>query len=201
MTRVDDPIDIAIYQQEKQGKSCCGDSYYYHDDGERFICALADGLGSGKYAKESSQTVINVVKANRDVSEDELIHLCREALVGQRGVVLGILVINHVAKCFRFLSIGNVGLRTITSDFKKGRNLPSRGYLGGCQSEFSVMHGNLKPGMTFILFTDGVTDAELSVDYFLYANVHHIVHTYESLIEHPREDDTTLIALHYIGDQ
>lgn len=199
MSFLSEKIEIAVYQKEKKGNSCCGDSYFYHDDGKTFVCALADGLGSGEYAMESSQTVINVVKENAHLPEKELARLCTQKLAGQRGVVVGILIINYDEQSFKFLSIGNIGLRTITSDFKKNRNIPNRGYLGGFQREFSVMKAKVEPNMKFILFTDGVTDEEISVDYFLYSNVDKIINTYKSVIDEPREDDTTLIALNYIG--
>lgn len=192
-------VEVAVYQKPKKGNSCCGDSYFYEETDQQFICALADGLGSGEFARESADTVINVVKHHSHLSDKELAKLCTQELSGQRGVVLGILTLNYDTAEFKFLSIGNIGLRTITSDKKKNRNIPNQGYLGGFQRDFKGMKGKLEPHMKFILFTDGVTDRELSLDYFLYTNVKQIIHTFQNLIEEPREDDTTLIAVNYIG--
>lgn len=192
-------VEVAVYQKPKKGNSCCGDSYYYHENDNKFICALADGLGSGELARESAQTVIEVVRDNSHLPEKQLAKLCTQKLSGQRGVVLGILILDYDAHHFKFLSIGNIGLRTITHAKKKNRNIPNQGYLGGLQRDFKVMKEKLEPNMKFILFTDGVSDNELSLGYFLYSSVKQIINTYQNLIEEPREDDTTLIALNYKG--
>lgn len=200
MSTATEKVEVAVYQKAKKGNSCCGDGYFYHEIDNKFVCALADGLGSGKYAEESAQTVIDVVKKNLHLSDKELAKLCTKRLVGQRGVVLGILIFDYDTEYFRFLSIGNIGLRTITSDKKKNRNIPNQGYLGGYQRDFKTMKEKLEPNMKFILFTDGVSDSELALDYYLYSNVKQIIGTFQNLIEEPREDDTTLIAINYIGE-
>lgn len=199
MSTATENVEVAVYQKAKRGNSCCGDSYFYDEIDNQFICALADGLGSGEYAQESAETVIEVVKNNSHLSKNELAKLCTKRLAGQRGVVLGILIFDYETEIFKFLSIGNVGLRTITSDKVKNRNIPNQGYLGGYQHDFKVMRAKLEPNMKFILFTDGVSDNELAVDYFLFSNVNQIIRTYQNLVVEPREDDTTLIAINYIG--
>lgn len=199
MSLLSEKIAVATYQKPKKGNTFCGDSYFYHEIDNKFICALADGLGSGEFAEESSKTVINVVKNNPDISDKELAKLCTKELMGQRGVVLGILIIDYNTDIFRFLSIGNIGLRTITSMKKKNRNIPNSGYLGGYQREFKEMKGTAEPDMKFILFSDGVADKELTLDYFLNSNVDQMISTFESTIEMPRSDDTTLIAIKYKG--
>lgn len=199
MITTTDKVEVAVYQKEKKGNSCCGDSYFFEELDNKFVCALADGLGSGEFARESAEAVLSVVKENFHLPEKVLAKLCTESLIGLRGVVLGILILDYETNNFKFLSIGNIGLRTISISKKKNRNIPNQGYLGGFQHDFKVMKSKLEPGTKFIMFTDGVTDAELSLDYFLYTNVKKIISTYESLIDEPREDDTTLIAINYIG--
>lgn len=199
MSTTAEKVDIAVYQKAKQENACCGDSFFYKQMGNQFVCALADGLGSGKFARESAQTVINVVKEYSHLPDRELARLCTKKLVGQRGVVLGILILDYEIEEFRFLSIGNIGLRTITKDKSRNRNIPSQGYLGGYQRYFKVMHEKLEPNMKFFLFTDGVLDKELGLDYFYYADVDETIDAFQNLIDEPRADDTTLIALNYHG--
>lgn len=199
MITTTDKVEVAVYQTSKKGNASCGDGYFFEEIDNKFVCALADGLGSGEPAKESADAVLKVVRENYLISDKELAKLCTKSLVGLRGVVLGILILDYDTEDFRFLSIGNIGLRTISMNKKKSRNIPNQGYLGGFQRDFKVMKSKLEPETKFVLFTDGVTDSELSVDYFLYSNVEKIISTFESLIDAPREDDTTLIAINYKG--
>src|SRR5690625_5825620 len=87
-------VDVSVYQKVKQGNSECGDSYFYHQDDDYFVCALADGLGSGELARESSRAVVDVIESNPLMSITEIIKRSNEALFGKRGVVLGVLKID-----------------------------------------------------------------------------------------------------------
>src|SRR5690625_7523206 len=84
-------INVAVYERAKGTNVMSGDSYFYQEADDTFICAIADGLGSGQFAKESSEIVIDTIKNNPDLSDRELGRLCSEQLVGRRGVVLGVL--------------------------------------------------------------------------------------------------------------
>src|SRR5690625_738185 len=117
-------VYVAVYERAKVTNITSGDSYFYQEADDTFICAIADGLGSGQFAKESSEIVIDTIKNNPDLSDRELAHLCSEQLVGRRGVVLGVLRLDYQDKTFAYSSIGNIGLVTMTPDHVKNRNIP-----------------------------------------------------------------------------
>lgn len=190
---------VSVYQKSKNGNALCGDSYFYAETEGGFICALADGLGSGERAMESSQTVIDIIKANKGASIEVLVKKCNDALMGMRGVVLGILKIDFPAQTYSFSSIGNIGMMTITKDKKKKRNIPSAGYLAGYKRNLKVVSDKLQKGMKFILFSDGVEDRELSHCFFTEDDVDYITRSFADMTEQKRKDDTTLIAMHYRG--
>src|SRR5699024_11712512 len=129
MNKTSNKMQVAIYQQAKKGKGFCGDSYFYSETESEFICAIADGLGSGKFAKESSQIVIDIIKNNRYDSVQQIIKKCNKQLYGKRGAVLGILKIDLNSHKYTFSSIGNIGLIIIDSNSKNRRNIFSSGYL------------------------------------------------------------------------
>ncbi|UFT99829.1 SpoIIE family protein phosphatase [Radiobacillus kanasensis] len=190
-------MDVSIFQQAKKGNYYCGDSYYYKETEDGFVCALADGLGSGEFAKESSQAVIQAIEQNKDVSLDQLIKICNKELTGKRGVVLGILKVDYLSHTFSFTSIGNVGVMTVTSSGVKKRSIPNSGYLAGFPRPFKVTEGQLEEDLVFILFTDGVNDRDLSSSYFMVKDVQRITETYRSVCGTNEKDDTTLIAIKY----
>ncbi|MFC3039288.1 SpoIIE family protein phosphatase [Virgibacillus xinjiangensis] len=190
-------VEVSVFQRPKKSNYYCGDSYFYTESDEEFVCALADGLGSGEYAKESSQIVIDIIKDNIHATVEQLVKICNKELSGKRGVVIGILKLDYRAERVSFSSIGNIGVMTITNDQKKKRNIPNGGYLAGYQRPFKVVQQKLEPQTNFIMFSDGVTDKDLSQRYLLNKNVKDITRTFELVSDKVREDDTTLIAIRY----
>ena len=188
---------VSVYQKAKKGNAYCGDSYFYTETKDEFVCALADGLGSGEFAMESSQAVIDIIKENKHASVEELVQKCNKILLGKRGVVLGILKINFNTEMYSFSSIGNIGIMTLANDNKKTRNIPKSGYLGGFKRPIKVVNYKLQKGTSFIMFSDGVKDKELSQCFFKEKDVDSITSAYAQTTEKDRADDTTLIAMRY----
>lgn len=194
-------IEVSVFQKAKKGNYHCGDSYFYIETENEFVCALADGLGSGEFAKESSQIVIDIIRNNIGATVEELVKICNARLLGKRGVVLGILRMDYGTQTSAFSSIGNIGIMSITKDEKKKRNIPNAGYLAGYHRPFKVMTQRLEPEMTFIIFSDGVLDKELSQRFFLNKDVRCITKAYEQTSNKIRMDDTTLIAVRYKSEK
>ncbi|MCA0985124.1 SpoIIE family protein phosphatase [Halobacillus yeomjeoni] len=182
----------------KKGNYYCGDSYFYKETEEAFVCALADGLGSGESARESSKAVMEVIEANPSLTIENLIKKCNEVLVGKRGVVLGILRIDFQNETYSYSSIGNIGVITITPDGERKRSIPLAGYLAGYRRELRVTRGKVSKGMKFLLFSDGVHDRRLSKHSTEAKSVEMITENYKLLYGQTRDDDTTLIAMEYV---
>jgi phosphoserine phosphatase RsbX len=194
-------VDVSVFQKAKKGKYHCGDSYFYKETEKEFVCAIADGLGSGEFAKESSQIVIDIIRDNSSTRIENLIEKCNEQLQGKRGVVLGVLKIDFMSGTYSFSSIGNICIMTISDDKKRKRNIPNAGYLAGYHRPFKVVQETLDDKMNFVMFSDGVSDKELSKKYLTNQDVTTITKTFEYISEPDRDDDTTLIAIRYDADK
>ncbi|SEQ78118.1 serine phosphatase [Virgibacillus subterraneus] len=191
-------VEVAIFQKAKKGQYYCGDSYFYTETENEFVCVLADGLGSGELAKESSQIVIDIIKSNIHTTVEQLIKKSNQQLTGKRGAVIGIVKIEFHTRSYSFSSIGNIGMLTITENGKKKRNIPNSGFLAGYHRPFKVVTGRLEPKMNLIIFSDGVSEAELSQRFLLNKDVNQVTNAYANHIEGTaRSDDTTLIAIRY----
>src|SRR5699024_6313568 len=101
------------------------------------------------------------------------------------------------AETYTFSSIGNIGVLTISPDQKRKRNIPNAGYLAGYEREFKVVEEILEDDMNFVLFSDGVTDADLSQPFMLYKDVHEIKKQYAQSCNKAKDDNTTLIVMRY----
>ena len=55
-------VEAFAHQHSKGGNPFCGDSFFFHATEDYFLCVLADGLGSGQFAFESSSAVTHIVK-------------------------------------------------------------------------------------------------------------------------------------------
>lgn len=190
-------VDVAVYQKSKKRNYYNGDSYVCIENDEEFICAIADGLGSGEFAQESSRITIDIIEKNPDASVEQLVTQCNQELLGKRGVVLGILKLDYPSMTYSFSSIGNIGVMIINSDKTKKRNIPNSGYLAGYKRTIKVTQEKLFPGTNFIMFSDGIPDRDLSKKLFFGENVKQVIASYEAQITNEREDDTTLIAIRY----
>lgn len=192
-------VEVSVFQRAKKGNYYCGDSYFYKESENEFVCVIADGLGSGELAKESSQIVIDIIEENNHATVEQLVKRCSRELLGKRGAVVGILKLHFETQMYSFSSIGNIGVITVKKDNKKKRNIPNGGYLAGYQQPFKVVREKMEPQMNFIMFSDGVTDRELSEKYFINKDVQTVTKTFEYVSGETRMDDTTLIAIRYEG--
>lgn len=196
MNSLKNQVQVAVYHRGKGNNTYNGDSYFYTETSNEFVCVIADGLGSGEYAQESSQIVIDVIKNNIHISESELLKKCNHSLLSKRGVVVGILKIDFRDRQYLYFSVGNIALMTITNG-KRKRNIPNQGYLPNYQQQFKVMQGDLHRNMNFIMFSDGISDVELSKKLIPNTNMDELIDAFQHAEEGTRDDDTTLIAMHY----
>lgn len=193
-------VQIAVYQEPKTGNDCCGDSYFYVETEDAFLCAIADGLGSGTYAKESAEIVIETIKNNVHISVEQLVKKCTEQLYGKRGAVLGIFKIEFDKQQYSFSSIGNIGMIAILKDRSIKRAIPNAGYLSCGRKDVKVMREKLEEKMNFIIFSDGITDSDLATKFYYHQNVNNVVQSFTLQNNKTRYDDTTLIAIHSNSD-
>lgn len=192
-------VQVSAYQRPKEGNYTCGDSYFYIETESEFVCAIADGLGSGDFAKESSQVVIDIIKSNINATVEQLVKRCNKELLDKRGVVLGILKLDFKSSIYSYSSIGNIGVMSVTKDGKKKRNIPNAGYLAGYPRSFKVEQRKLETETNFIMFSDGVLDKELSQGFFTNKDIQSIIQMYELTSGKIKHDDTTLITMRYEG--
>jgi phosphoserine phosphatase RsbX len=149
-------IQVSSYQQPKNGNVQCGDSYFVNQTDNQFICAIADGLGSGYVAKQSSEAAVSAVEAHCNEPVETIMEKANQSLKGMRGAVLTIFKINFQTKQIEFCGVGNVHLIIYTHEGKVIRPLSYSGYLSGQQQRYHVQNLQLPVPCSFIIYSDGL---------------------------------------------
>lgn len=189
-------IEVTTFQKAKTDDDLSGDSYFYIENEQFFLCALADGLGSGSVAKESSKLAIDIVKKYMNEPLDIILRKCNEALIGdKRGTVIGLLKIQFNQGVYSYTTVGNVRIMIFSqNDFK--RNIPVCGYLPTIRNVYTFHEHQLTSNTTFFIYSDGVNEHMLKS---VFNEWHSISETINFLYESSSHDDATMIALRYNG--
>ncbi|MDQ0159214.1 PP2C family serine/threonine-protein phosphatase [Alkalibacillus salilacus] len=196
-----DRMEVATFQKPKKGNYHSGDSFFYYETEDGFFCALSDGLGSGEIAKKSADAVIEVIKHHYDEPLEQIIEKANTVLFGQelRGCVLGLLKIDYDENTFSYALVGNISVIMVNSDGKKQRNIPVPGYLSGVNAPVNVHTKSLEPGAIFFMFSDGVNEQQLTKEFYSQNSMDLTVEWFNLQQDEYMEDDTTLIAMKYLG--
>ncbi len=149
-------VHTLAFQQPKEGKSCCGDSFYIKTTEDFMICALADGLGSGEGANESSAAISSLVEKNYDKDVEILMQLCNEELKDKRGATVSILKFEFLTRSFTYSSVGNIRFMLYGPSGTFIYPLPILGYLSGKPQKYRTQTYTYEIGSKFIIYTDGL---------------------------------------------
>ncbi|MBB6454196.1 negative regulator of sigma-B (phosphoserine phosphatase) [Salirhabdus euzebyi] len=198
MKEAKNKIQISVYQKAKTGNDCSGDSFFYKETEDEFICVIADGLGSGQPAKESSQAVVTTLEKHFNKTIDSIIKNCNDNLYNKRGAVLGILKMDLLNGTYKITSIGNIGIIMLHQNGEKKRYIPTAGYLCGTPARYKVFEGRLEPGQTFFMYSDGVEEKFLLKNCIQLSQCEEVTKHYSEINVEGKNDDTTLIAMKYV---
>ena len=151
----DSKVQVIASQSPKKGKVLCGDDYFFEVTDEYFICVIADGLGSGEFAHESSRAVTNVVREFQDEEVEEIMERCNQALQRKRGAAVAIFKVDFTKKEFQYSCVGNIRFYFYPPNGKMIYPLPVTGYLSGRKQRFHTQRFTYIPASKFFIHSDG----------------------------------------------
>lgn len=143
------------FQTAKESNLLCGDSFYLTLTEDYFLCVLADGLGSGKYAYEASQAAVSVVRSNPEENVDTLMDFCNKVLLKKRGAAVAILKVDFKQKEFEYSCVGNIRFYLYPPDGKLVYPMPVTGYLSGKPQKYRTHKYTYEPNSKFLIHSDG----------------------------------------------
>ncbi len=151
----DHKVEAIAAQSSKDGKALCGDDYFFLVTEDYFICVLADGLGSGEFAHESSRAVTDVVRESHGEDIDLLMDLCNQVLLQKRGAAVAIFKVYFKEKRFRYSCVGNIRFYLYPPNGKLVYPLPVTGYMSGRKQRFHTQEFSYVPNSRFLIHSDG----------------------------------------------
>lgn len=147
---------VSSYQKPKKGNDLCGDSFYIKETEDYLVCAVADGLGSGKMAKEASGTATDIIDKNHHESVEQLMELCNQGLRGTRGAVIAIVKVDYRNQTASYSGIGNIRFMISAERQRAIHPLPNVGFLVGNPTRFKIQEFKYEKELTFMLYSDGM---------------------------------------------
>lgn len=155
-------IEAAFANLPLPGQSESGDLCLIKRVGKGTLLAVVDGLGHGQEAATAAHAAVGAIdKYSREPLID-LVRRSRDALVGLRGVVLGLAYLDPQGATMSWLGVGNIGGVLLRADLGNRPSritmVPNAGFIGGEPAHPTARSVPLALGDTIILFSDGVKD-------------------------------------------
>lgn len=154
---INEYVEAYVFNAAKHGNVESGDAYFIHSEEDYFICAIADGLGNGKVARQSAEVIPYVLERYHHESLDELLSRCNEYMVQKRGAAVAIVRVNYKEGTIEYSCVGNVRLYILHGCEKMIYPLPVMGYLSGRPQKMNTQKYKYEAGDLFFLHSDGIT--------------------------------------------
>lgn len=151
-----DYIEAYFYNEPKKGNTACGDTFFAHSEEAYFICAIADGLGSGVEAKKSAEVIPNILKLHHAETIDKLLSRCNNAMEYKRGAAVTIVKVHYANRTIEVGGVGNIRFYMLHDETKMIYARPVMGYLSGRSQQFQIETYPYSCGDFFLLHSDGV---------------------------------------------
>ncbi len=149
-------VEAFAHQHSKGGNPFCGDSFFFHATEDYFLCVLADGLGSGQFAFESSSAVTHIVKEYADEDVESLMKRCNSVLLHKRGAAVGIVKAYFKEREFVYSCVGNIRFYAYSPVGKMMYPLPVTGYLSGKSQVYRTQRFPYLADTHFLIHSDGI---------------------------------------------
>lgn len=146
-----------VFNAAKEGNYESGDSYFTVVTDDYFICSVADGLGNGPIARESSQVIPQILKDGHHETIDGLMHRFNELMYQKRGAAVAIFKVDFKKKTLEYSCVGNIRFYL----YRKRTDqmiypLPVMGYLSGRPQKLRTQTYTYEEDDLFLIHSDGV---------------------------------------------
>jgi phosphoserine phosphatase RsbX len=143
------------------GEDSLCDAFVIHDDGDRLLVAVIDGLGHGRDANHASRSVAAAVRDAADRELVEIVAHCHRKAQRTRGAVMSLAAVTN--SNIEWVGVGNVETALIRGDRDAARPVESMMLTGGVVGyQLPPLRPRTVPvaaGDLLVLATDGIPEA------------------------------------------
>ena len=162
MAAVDLKIDTGVATLPLPGEPESGDLSLVKRVGGGTLVAVVDGLGHGQEAASAAHAAVSALDRHAREPLLDIVKRCHTALLGMRGVVLGLAYFDLHGSTMTWLGVGNVIGVLLRADQAsrppRVTLVPVAGILGSELPNATTRTINLMRGDTLILASDGIKD-------------------------------------------
>lgn len=109
-------LELGVVHLPKAGEQICGDSWATENHLDKNLILVADGLGYGDLAQESSREAVRVFKENAKLGPKAILEKAHAALKNTRGAAAAIAQIDRTQQTVCFAGIGNISGVVVTDN-------------------------------------------------------------------------------------
>lgn len=150
-------VDAFIFNEAKKGNHESGDSYHTVLTDDYFICSVADGLGSGPVARESSQVIPQILREYHHETIDQLMYRFNGLMLQKRGAAVAIFKVDFNKKTLEYSCVGNIRFYLYRKETDEIiYPLPVMGYLSGRPQKLRTQLYTYVENDLFLIHSDGV---------------------------------------------
>jgi negative regulator of sigma-B (phosphoserine phosphatase) len=196
-----EPVEWSVVTRCRRGEATSGDLAVVNVLPGGALVAAIDGLGHGTEAARAAGSAGEVLRASPSTDLVPLVRRCHTALRGTRGAAISLALISPADGCLKWLGVGNVEGRVLSSEQSarriKGSLALGRGVLGHELPAVRAATLEVRPGDVLILATDGV-DAGFADSLDISGSTDAIAG--RILADHGKPaDDALVVAVRYLG--
>ncbi|MGH7926246.1 MAG: ATP-binding SpoIIE family protein phosphatase, partial [Candidatus Binatia bacterium] len=115
----------------KPGEEQCGDGWAVVTLADRYLCAVADGLGHGPLAARASAEALKCFREQSHRPPKEIVERVHEAIRGTRGAAFAVAQVSPEEKLVRFAGVGNISAMIV--DDSVNRHMVSQNGTAGAE--------------------------------------------------------------------
>jgi negative regulator of sigma-B (phosphoserine phosphatase) len=151
-------IEWGVACSTREHERFSGDQHFVHEDLDRTLFAVIDGLGHGAPAALAAARAVDTLNAHVQGSIPAMIAACHESQRGLRGVVMSLVKVDARRQELTWLGVGNVFgvlLRAQSRDIAE-HLLVRPGIVGSNLPSLQEITLPFRPGDALVVATDGV---------------------------------------------
>ncbi len=195
-------VEWGVAARPFPGERACGDRYAVLPRQDGVLVAVIDALGHGARAESTARRASAVFERYASEPLPVLIERCHRALLGDRGVVMGVALIDGARCTMTWAGVGNIAGVLLPSSggdrTRRERLVAPAGIVGGSLPPLKAASVALISGDLVLFATDGVRQGFAEGDLPSAEDPQRLAE--RLMLDHATEsDDALVLVVRYLG--